>query len=62
MVTYGLRMNAAKGLTNIPGILVGHASDTGALTGCTVILTEAGAIGGLSVGGSATGTEELAAL
>ena len=55
MVTYGLRMNAAKGLTNIPGILVGHASDTGALTGCTVILTEAGAIGGVSVGGSATG-------
>jgi L-aminopeptidase/D-esterase-like protein len=51
-----------RGLTDIPGILVGHASDYDALTGCTVILTGAGAIGGVSVGGSATGTEELAAL
>jgi L-aminopeptidase/D-esterase-like protein len=51
-----------KGLTDIPGILVGHASDTEALTGCTAILTTAGAIGGVSVRGSASGTEELATL
>ena len=51
-----------KGLTDIPGILVGHASDYDALTGCTAILTEAGAIGGVWVGGSATGSEELATL
>jgi L-aminopeptidase/D-esterase-like protein len=51
-----------KGLTDIPGILVGHATDREGLTGCTVILAEAGAAGGVSVGGSATGTEELAAL
>ncbi len=55
-------MNASKGLTEIPGILVGHATDALGLTGCTAILTETGAIGGVSVGGSATGTEELAAL
>jgi len=57
-----LRSNVTKGLTDIPGILVGHASDHEALTGCTAILTEAGATGGVWVGGSATGTEELAAL
>ena len=27
-----------KGLTDVPGILVGHVTDTDALTGCTVIL------------------------
>ncbi len=62
MVTYGFEVNVAKGLTDISGVLVGHASDWEALTGCTVILTEAGAVGGVWVGGSATGTEELAAL
>lgn len=51
-----------NGLTAIPGIRVGHASDLEALTGCTAILTEAGSTGGVSVGGSATGTEELGAL
>jgi L-aminopeptidase/D-esterase-like protein len=48
-----------KGLTDIPGILVGHASDFDALTGCTVILTEQGAVAGVDVRGSASGTEEL---
>ena len=48
-----------KGLTDIPGILVGHASDYDALTGCTVILCESGAVPGVDVRGSATGTEEL---
>ncbi len=55
-------MDVSKGLTEIPGILVGHASDYDALTGCTAVLCEAGAIGGLAVGGSATGTEELGPL
>ena len=35
-----------KGLTDIPGILVGHASDYDGLTGCTVMLCEAGAVAG----------------
>lgn len=46
----------AKGLTDIEGIRVGHASDFQALTGCTVILCEAGAVGGLDVRGSAAST------
>jgi len=48
-----------KGLTEIAGIRVGHASDREALTGCTVILCEQGAVAGADVRGSATGTEEL---
>ncbi len=48
-----------KGLTDIPGILVGHASDYEALTGCTAILCPAGAVAGYDIRGSATGTEEL---
>jgi len=46
-------------LTQIPGILVGHASDYDGLTGCTVILCESGAVGGVDVRGSATGTSEF---
>jgi L-aminopeptidase/D-esterase-like protein len=48
-----------KGLTDIPGILVGHASDYDALTGCTVVICEGGAVGGVDIRGSATGTEEF---
>ena len=48
-----------KGLTDIPGVLVGHASDYDGLTGCTVVLFGDGAVGGVDVRGSATGTEEL---
>jgi L-aminopeptidase/D-esterase-like protein len=51
-----------KGLTDIPGVLVGHASDYDALTGCTAILCERGAAAGVDVRGSATGTEEFGLL
>lgn len=51
-----------KGLTDIPGILVGHASDYSALTGCTVILCEKGAVAGGDVRGAATGTEDMGLL
>ena len=47
-----------KGLTDIPGILVGHASDYDGLTGCTVMLCESGAVAGGDIRGSGTGTEE----
>ena len=47
-----------KGLTDIPGILVGHATDREAHTGCTAILCEAGAVAGIDVRGSATGSVE----
>ncbi len=55
MLAYGL-MN---GLTDIPGIRVGHASDFDGLTGCTVILCDNGAVAGADVRGSATGTVEM---
>lgn len=51
-----------KGLTDLPGILVGHASDLDVLTGCTAILFENGAVGGLDIRGSAVGSEELGLL
>ena len=47
-----------KGLTDIPGILVGHASDYDGLTGCTVVLCERGAVAGGDIRGSATGVDE----
>ncbi len=51
-----------KGLTDIPGILVGHVSDYDALTGCTVILCGQGAVAGVDLRGAASGTEELGVL
>lgn len=48
-----------KGLTDIEGLLVGHASDYRGVTGCTVVLCGEGAVGGVDVRGSATGTQEL---
>ncbi len=47
-----------KGLTDIPGIAVGHASDYDGLTGCTVVLCEQGAVAGGDIRGSATGVDE----
>ncbi|HUB34674.1 MAG TPA: P1 family peptidase [Bryobacteraceae bacterium] len=49
-------------LTDIPGILVGHVSDFDALTGCTAILCEQGAVGGVDIRGSASGTAETPTL
>lgn len=48
-----------KGLTDVRGILVGHATDPVALTGCTAILCGSDAVGGVDVRGSATGSCEL---
>src|SRR3990172_5326752 len=49
-------------ITDIPGIRVGHAQNEEALTGCTVILCEAGATGGVDQRGGAPGTRETDAL
>ncbi|MBC7226347.1 MAG: P1 family peptidase [Thermoflexales bacterium] len=46
------------GLTDVPGIRVGHATDPVGLTGCTVVLCEEGAIGGVDQRGGAPGTRE----
>ena len=51
-----------KGLTDIAGIRVGHVSDFEAITGCTAILCEAGAVGGVEIRGAASGTEETPSL
>jgi L-aminopeptidase/D-esterase-like protein len=51
-----------KGLTDIPGIRVGHVSDFDAITGCTAILCEPGAVAGVDIRGSASGTEEIETL
>lgn len=57
MLPYG-RM---KGLTDVDGILVGHATDLEARTGCTVILCGGaqGAAAGVDVRGAATGSTQL---
>ena len=49
-------------LTAIEGITVGHATDSAARTGCTVILCPAGATAGVDVRGAAPGTRETEAL
>jgi L-aminopeptidase/D-esterase-like protein len=49
-------------ITLIDGIRVGHAQDLDALTGCTVILCEKGAVGGVDQRGGAPGTRETDAL
>lgn len=45
-------------ITDVPGVRVGHAHDAEALTGCTVILCEDGAVGGVDQRGGAPGTRE----
>lgn len=47
-----------RGLTAVGGIKVGHFTLSERPTGCTVILTEGGAVAGVDVRGSAPGTRE----
>jgi L-aminopeptidase/D-esterase-like protein len=49
-------------LTDVPGLRVGHAHNLEAGTGCTVVLCEGGAIGGVDQRGGAPGTRETDAL
>jgi L-aminopeptidase/D-esterase-like protein len=49
-------------ITDVPGIKVGHAQDLEAITGCTVVLCENGAVGGVDQRGGGPGTRELALL
>ena len=48
-----------KGLTDVTGVKVGHVSDFDALTGCTVVLCEKGAVAGYDIRGGASGTQEM---
>ncbi len=45
-------------ITDIPGIKVGHAQDLEAITGCTVVLCEDGAIPGVDQRGGGSATRE----
>jgi len=45
-------------ITDVPGILVGHAQDYEGCTGCTVVLCGQGASAGVDVRGGAPGTRE----
>ena len=45
-------------ISDVPGIKVGHYTDKQAVTGCTVILCEQGAVAGVDVSGSSPGTRE----
>ena len=51
-------MPPTNAITDVPGIKVGHADDPEALTGCTVVLCEHGAVGGVDQRGGAPGTRE----
>lgn len=50
--------NPKSSITDVAGIKVGQFTDTRRPTGCTVILCEEGATGGVDVRGSAPGTRE----
>ena len=56
--TAGNAMANAGAITEVPGVKVGHFTDTRWPTGCTVVMTEEGAVGGVDVRGSAPGTRE----
>ena len=49
---------ARGGLTAVAGLKVGHVELAERPTGCTVVLAEGGAVGGVDVRGSAPGTRE----
>jgi L-aminopeptidase/D-esterase-like protein len=55
-------VNPAYTISDVPGIRIGHAQDDEALTGCTVVLCEDGAVGGVDQRGGAPGTRETDAL
>ncbi|MBI2554493.1 MAG: P1 family peptidase, partial [Candidatus Rokubacteria bacterium] len=46
-------------ITDVPGIRVGHATDPVGLTGCTVVLADRPAVGGVDLRGWATAVHGL---
>ncbi|HET7291990.1 MAG TPA: P1 family peptidase [Vicinamibacteria bacterium] len=54
----GLARAGSKGLTEVPGVKVGHFTLSEKPTGCTAVLTEYGATAGVDVRGGAPGTRE----
>ncbi|MCS5704281.1 MAG: P1 family peptidase, partial [Acidobacteria bacterium] len=54
--------SVGHGLTAVEGVRVGHHTLVERPTGCTVVITEAGAVTGVDVRGGAPGTREIALL
>ena len=52
----------ARGITAVEGLRIGHHTLSERPTGCTVVLAEAGAVGGVDIRGSSPGTRETALL
>ena len=50
--------SSAAGFTSIPGVEVGHFTDTRRPTGCTAIVFRKGAVAGVDVRGAAPGTRD----
>ncbi len=51
-----------KSIEFLPGLRIGHAQDGEALTGCTVVLCEDGAVAGMDQRGGASGTRQTNSL
>lgn len=49
---------AGGSITDVPGIEVGHFTDSRRPTGCSVVIARGGAVGGVDVRGAAPGTRE----
>ncbi len=58
MISNHPSQNERGAITDVAGIKVGHFTDSRRPTGCTVILCEEGATGGVDVRGAAPGTRE----
>ncbi len=56
--TPATRVPRYDAITDVPGIRVGHWTNRRAATGCTVVMYEPGAVGGVDVRGAAPGTRE----
>ncbi len=52
-------MRERSSITDVPAIRVGHATDPVGLTGCTVVLCDTGAVGGVSMRGWANAVHGL---
>ncbi|PYT08708.1 MAG: peptidase S58 [Acidobacteria bacterium] len=52
------RTEVVGSITDVAGIKVGHFTDARRPTGCTVVITEGGAVAGVDVRGAAPGTRE----
>ena len=57
-MTGAITRGGVRDITDVAGIRVGHWTNRAAATGCSVVLCESGAVGGVDVRGSAPGTRE----